>query len=247
MVTTAPRRACKVDHMERLQAETALREHGWLAQEPPEVKDAVLARAQPINFGAGDVVFRIGDDAGGTYGIATGAIGILVATEGREPRLAHVARRGTWFGHGPLMTRGRRVLGFRAIEPTSTLYVSLAALSDLSRGSIAVARSLAVLANANMGVAIETVSDLLIPRVDRRVAATLLRATGVLRGMPPGDPPGYRLSQNDIAEMANASRQMVNRCLADFASRGWVRVGYQRIAILVPAALSAFASNLDEA
>lgn len=232
--------------MELLGAATLLREHGWLAREPAEVQDAFLARAQPVEFDAGEVVFRIGDDAGGTYGIATGAIGILVATEGREPRLAHVARRGTWFGHGPLMTRGRRVLGFRAMEPTRTLYVPLAALSDLSRGSTAIARSLAVLANANMGVAIEAVSDLLIPRLDRRVAATLLRATGALHGTSPGDPAGYRLSQNDIAEMANASRQMVNRCLAGFTSRGWVSVGYQRIAILAPSALSAFASNLDE-
>lgn len=243
--TTGPRRAWKGDQMERFSAAGMLREQGWLAQEAPEVQDAFLARGQPVEFGRGDVVFRIGDDPGGTYGIAAGAIGILVATEGREPRLAHVARCGTWIGHGPLMTRGRRVLGFRAMEPTSTLYVSLAALSELSRGDAAIARSLAVLAHANMGVAIAAVSDLLIPRVDRRVAATLLRATGALHGMPPGDPAGYRLSQNDIAEMANASRQMVNRCLADFAGRGWVRVAYQRIAILAPSALSAFASNIS--
>jgi CRP-like cAMP-binding protein len=229
------------------EAKGVLCRHGWLAGEPAHVQDAVLTRAQRVAFAAGEAVFHIGDDPGGTYGIASGAIGILVATGHREPRLAHVARRGTWFGHGPLMTRGRRVLGFRAMEPSVTLYVSLEMLSNLSQGSTATARSLAVLANANMGVALATVSDLLIPRVDRRVAATLLRATGTLDGTPAGDPSGYRLTQNDIAEMANASRQMVNRCLAGFVRRGWLRVGYGRVAILAPAALSAFASTPEDA
>jgi CRP-like cAMP-binding protein len=231
--------------MDRAAAETALLRQGWLAGMAPGFQKAALAAARPVTFDAGEPVFHIGDEAGGIYGIAAGGVGILVATEGRLPRLAHVARCGIWFGHGPLMTGGRRVLGFRAMEPTTTLHVPLAALSDLSRRDVDSAFGLTVLANANMAVAIAAVSDLLIARADRRVAAILLRATLGAGGTPPPDAEGYRLTQGDIAEMANASRQTVNRCLRDFARRAWISLGYQRIAIRDAAALAAFA-NAEE-
>lgn len=228
--------------MQRGEAKAILRKHGWLATQPPAVQAALLARARPVAFAAGAPVFHIDDEPGGMYGLAAGAVGILVATFGRAPRLAHVLRRGAWFGHGPLMTGGRRVLGFRAMEPTVALLVPLAALDAMSRASIEGARSLAVLANANMGIAIATVSDLLITRADRRIAAVLLRATGAAQEAEPADPAGCRLTQVDIAEMANASRQLVNATLARFAQKGWIGVGYQRIAVHDAAALAAYAA-----
>jgi CRP/FNR family cyclic AMP-dependent transcriptional regulator len=231
--------------MDRAAAEAELLRHGWLAGMAPGFQTALLALARPVAFEAGEPVFHIGDEVGGIYGIAAGGIGILVATEGRLPRLAHVARRGIWFGHGPVLTGRRRTLGFRAMEPTAALHVPLAALSALSRGGIEAALGLGALATANMDISIATVSDLLIARADRRVAAILLRATGAAGGPPPADPDGYRLTQGDLAEMANASRQTANRCLRDFAARGWIRLGYQRIAVLNPAALAAFA-NAEE-
>lgn len=233
--------------MDRHAAEQVLLAHGWLASEARAVQRAYLDRATPVAFAARQPVFHIDDEAGGIYAIVAGAVGILVATGGGAPRLAHIARRGTWFGHGPLMTRGRRVLGFRAMEPTLTLHVPLAALAEIGRGSLEAARSLAVLANANMAVAIATVSDLLIARADRRIAATLLRATGALAGVPPGDPDGYGLAQAELGEMANATRQTVNCALQGFEARGWVRLGFGRIAVLDAPALAAFAAAGAEA
>ncbi|MBR0662040.1 Crp/Fnr family transcriptional regulator [Neoroseomonas oryzicola] len=231
--------------MERDEAGRILLASGWLARQPPAVSAAVMRRARPVPFQAGEHVFHADDAPGGIYGIAAGAIGILVATGGRAPRLAHILRQGAWFGHGPLMTGGRRALGFRAMEPSVTLHIPLAALDELSRASLEGARSLAVLANANMGVAIATVSDLLIARADRRIAAVLLRATGAAQGVPPTDAEGYRLTQAELADMANASRQVVNRTLAGFARQGWIASGYQRIAIRDAAALAAFATPPD--
>ena len=41
--------------------------------------------------------------------------------------------------------------------------------------------------------------------------------------------------------MANVLRALVNRTLAQFEAEGWVRLGYNRVAILDPEALAAFA------
>jgi len=232
--------------MERARAEAILLAQGWLAEVPRGVRAALLARARLVSFAAGAPVFHIGDEAGGIYGIAGGAFGVLAATEGRSARLCSVLRRGAWFGHGPAVARGRRALGFRAMEPSVALHVPLAALTALARQAEG-AMSLALLAHANMSLAITTVSDLQVARADRRVAAALLRATGVARGIPPADPAGDRLTQAEIGEMANASRQAVNRALGRFARQGWIALGYQRIAVTDPRALDAFAAGGGEA
>jgi CRP/FNR family cyclic AMP-dependent transcriptional regulator len=97
-----------------------------------------------------------------------------------------------------------------------------------------------------MRAALRTVSDLLIPQADRRIAATLLRLTRADEDERPEDPRGFRLRQAELGEMANASRQIVNRALSRFAGSGWIALGYQRIAVLDPAALAAFANAAED-
>jgi CRP-like cAMP-binding protein len=221
--------------MDRSAAERILLTRGWLAGQPRGFQAALLRQARPVALDTGQAAYHIEDEPGGMYGLAAGAIGVLTGEGGRAPRLAHVARPGAWLGHGPLMAGGRRVLGLRAMEPTVALLVPLAALQALARDSAEATRAFAVLVNANMGVLTTAVSDLLIPRADRRIAAVLLRVTG------PGPTP-RALSQADLGEMANASRQLVNRTLLGFAARGWVALDYRRIAVLDPAALAGFAA-----
>jgi CRP-like cAMP-binding protein len=229
--------------MDRDAAESVLLAHGWLAGLSRDLASALLRRARLVGYAARVAVYHADDPPGGIYGIAAGAFGILAAPEGREPRLAHLLRRGAWFGHGPLLGGGRRALAVRAMEPSVALHLPLAALEEVARGSIAGARSMALLANANSAVAAATVADLLIPRAVPRIAATLLRVTGAA----PADTGGYCLTQAELGEMANASRQVVNRALARFERNGWIALGYQRIAVLDPAALAAFANAADEA
>jgi CRP-like cAMP-binding protein len=231
--------------MERAAACRTLLARGWLASQPPDFQAALLARATLVAFRAGEPVFHAQDRPGGIYGIADGAIAVLVAAERRAPRLAHVLRCGIWFGHGPLFGGGTRKLGFRAMEAAVMMHVPLQALDDLAQASITGARALGSLANSNMDVAIAAVTDLLIPRAEQRIAATLLRVTGVTARVRQGEPRGYRMTQADLAEMANASRQVVNQTLAGFASKGWVGLGYQQITILNSLALAQLAEASD--
>ncbi|MGA3253558.1 MAG: helix-turn-helix domain-containing protein, partial [Mycobacterium sp.] len=40
--------------------------------------------------------------------------------------------------------------------------------------------------------------------------------------------------QEEIAQLVGASRETVNKALADFAERGWIRVDFGTILILAP-------------
>jgi hypothetical protein len=83
--------------------------------------------------------------------------------------------------------------------------------------------------------------DLLIPNGARRIAAVLLRVTGAHEGVEPSDPRGFLLSQTLLGDMANASRNGVNRALADFARSGWIEKCYNHITVRNREALLAYA------
>lgn len=93
-----------------------------------------------------------------------------------------------------------------------------------------------------MDIAIATVSDLLTPNVEKRIASTLLRIS-----MPPDlNPSGTQviagLTQAQIGELTNVARDTVNQTLKRFEKKGWIAVSYKRLAILNPTALETFCS-----
>ena len=48
----------------------------------------------------------------------------------------------------------------------------------------------------------------------------------------------HDLTQEEIAQLVGASRETVNKALADFASRGWIRLDGKSIIILDPERLA---------
>jgi CRP/FNR family transcriptional regulator, cyclic AMP receptor protein len=227
--------------MERSEIEVALTARGWLAGCEPALRRAILDRARPVAFAPDQIVFHAGDLAGGIYGIARGSFALSVGAAATGPALATILRTGVWFGNGPLIAERRRMLTFHAAEASLTLHLPLVAIREISGASIAAARVFADLANRNMQLAIRTVSDLLIPDTERRIAATLLRLTRADEGELPPHSAGFRLRQTELGEMANASRRSVVRALAKLEAQGWVTPGRQRIAIRDAQALARYA------
>lgn len=194
-------------------------------------------------FEAGEYFHHVGDGAGGVHGIVSGGVGILVPGRGATIRLAGIVRSGIWFGHGPVMTGRPRVLTFRAMETSMTLYIPLPALHDLIGLDPAFARSVGSLSDFAIDFAIATVSDLLIPDSQRRLAAVLLRCATVEPDAAAAASAVLRLKQSELAEMANLSERMVGRILKRFEASGWTEPGYGELTLTDPQALRAFASE----
>lgn len=216
---------------------------GWLAAQPASFREALLRRAHLVRIGRGEAIYRDGDPPGGIYGIFRGGIAGFVNSAGRGEVLAHILREGIWFGVGPSFTGQARYLSFRAAEPSELLRVPLAQLQALEAEDPLTPQRLGALADAGARVILDVAADLLIREADRRIAATLLRVTGAARGIAPDTPEGYRITQAELGEMANASRNHTNRTLDQFRKAGWVALGYNRIAVLDPVALAAYAEG----
>jgi len=229
--------------MERSSAERRILQRGWLAEQPEEVRAAVLQRARLVRHDAGDFVFHAGDGPGGICGVVSGGVGVYLPTIGGDLRLAHVGRCGVWFGYGPLIRGRHRSLSFSPTEATWLLQVPLPALQDIAGSSPVHQRAIFSIGEYGMDTAIGVIESLLIQNHARRIAATLLRVMP-----PPGDegevaPAEVILTQSQLGEMASLGRQVVNRELRRMEASGWLAVSYHRIKVLAPHALARFAQD----
>ncbi len=221
-------------------AKSAVLRSGWLSEQDKAFQAVVLERATLRTFAVGSRVFDVGDFRGGIFGVAGGAFGIKVPRRGGDDRLAHICRGGVWFGYDASLSRRHRNLAFVAVEPSIAFHVPLVALDQIAASDPSYHRALTKVASHGMDIAIATVSDLLIPNVQQRIASTLLRIASTHDAGQEGTAVISGLTQEQIGELANAARDVVNRTLKRFASKGWIGVSYKRIRLLEPASLEAF-------
>ncbi len=153
---------------------------------------------------------------------------------------AHVVRRGTSFGFGPLLTRRNRLFPAQALEPGMVAHVLLPALERMIAGDPASAKSLGSMTTCGQDAIVSCAADLLIRDATARIAGVLLRVTGVSEGIEPDDPRGFGRTQTLIGELANASRPAAVRALAEWRERGWIEASDGRLRIIAAKALDAF-------
>jgi CRP-like cAMP-binding protein len=218
---------------------------GWLAGQPAAFRRLIVSEGVPVDVRAGSCVFRRDDEANGLYGILSGAIGVEGGHRRQSPLLGHVFRRGEWFGIKAVLEGGPRELTYRALEPARLLYVSRARLVPMMQSDAEVAVRVGQLAETGSRLGSWVARDLLTPDAGRRLAAVLFRVLGAGE-VAPDDPEGFRLTHQQLGEMANLSRHHVGRKLALFEAAGWIACGYNRIRLLEPEGLAGFAYGDDE-
>jgi CRP-like cAMP-binding protein len=103
-----------------------------------------------------------------------------------------------------------------------------------------VAQRLVFLAELGSRIGTWAVRDLLTQDAGRRLAAVLFRVVGAGE-IEAEDAEGFRLTHQQLGEMANLSRHHVGRKLAAFEQAGWIACGYNRIRLLDAEGLAAFA------
>lgn len=214
-----------------------LRNRGWLARQPAEFQEQVLALGRVRRFGRGAMVYSVGDPPGGIFGILQGVLAISIAPGATGPHLAHFARPGAWFGEGAFLTGEPRRIGLLALVDSVLFHLPLDAMERLADGDPETMRRFGQIAMGNIDLCLHAINDLLIADPVARIAATLLRCLG--------DEASGRvtISQAELGRLSNASRKVVNRALRALAGAGLVQVRYAEIAVLDPGALADFAAE----
>jgi CRP/FNR family cyclic AMP-dependent transcriptional regulator len=218
---------------------------GWLAEHPAAFRTLLLNEGVLVDVRAGTCVFRREDESNGLYGIVSGAIGVEGGHRRQSPLLGHVFRNGEWFGIKAVLHGGPRELTFRALEPSQLLYVARGRLVPMMQANADTAIRVGQLAEIGSRLGSWIARDLLTPDAGRRLASVLFRVLG-MGEVTPTDPGGFRLTHQQLGEMANLSRHHVGRKLAMFEAEGWIACGYNRIRLLDAEGLAAFAYGDEE-
>lgn len=176
----------------------------------------------------GGIILNEGHAGDSLFAIAAGRVKVFIADEdGREITLKMLGP-GECFGEMSLIDQEPRSASVGAVEVTTLKILSYQAFRDcLTRFpgiGIAVMTSLA----KRLRDADRKISNLALMDVYGRVADTLLELAISSDGKLII---GEKLSQQDIANMVGASREMVNRILKDLSDRGYISVEAKQITI----------------
>jgi CRP-like cAMP-binding protein len=233
--------------MQRADAEGVVLTTGWLSQQPSHVQTAIVRAARLVSFDRGDYILRAGEPPGDLHGVAAGSAGAYIVTRHRGPDLIHIVRTGFWIGGLSLFTGIPRGMSFKALEASVALHLPSGTVRNLIVAEPDIARAIGLIGVEGVQLLEEIASDLLIQRAEHRIAKVLLRVTLGGAGAVLDDAGGFRLTQTQLGEMANASRVMVNRVLSKLAAKGWIALGYNRISIVNRSAVLGLARASERA
>jgi CRP-like cAMP-binding protein len=181
----------------------------------------------------GEVLFHEGDEGDRLYVVTDGKVKLgRTSADGRENLLA-ILGPGQMFGELSLFDPGPRSATVTAV--TDCVFQSLGneELGRWLNGRPEVARGLLVQLAGRLRKANDVVADLVFSDVPGRVAKALLDLSSRFgKVADDGIHVHHDLTQEEIAQLVGASRETVNKALADFASRGWLRLEARSVVIM---------------
>ena len=199
-----------------------------------EAATALRASMSRGQLRRGDVLFHEGDPGDKLYVVTDGKVKLgRTSADGRENLLA-ILGPGQMFGELSLFDPGPRSATVTAVTdatlrsrcPTRTCCAGSTAGPASPRGLLT--QLAGRLRKAN-----DVVADLVFSDVPGRVAKALLDlADRFGRTADDGVHVHHDLTQEELAQLVGASRETVNKALADFASRGWLRLEPRSVVIL---------------
>ncbi|MBA3233996.1 MAG: Crp/Fnr family transcriptional regulator [Propionibacteriales bacterium] len=195
-----------------------------------EAAEALGASMVENRLGRGDILFHEGDRL---YVVTDGKVKLgRTSADGRENLLA-ILGPGQMFGELSLFDPGPRSATVTAVTDCTMQSLSHDELGGWLTGRPEVARGLLTQLAGRLRKANDVVADLVFSDVPGRVAKALLDLSSRFgRVANDGVHVHHDLTQEELAQLVGASRETVNKALADFASRGWLRLEARSVVLM---------------
>jgi CRP-like cAMP-binding protein len=198
-----------------------------------EAAEALRSSMSETRIRRGEALFREGDSGDKLYIVIDGKVKLgRSSSDGRENLLA-ILGPGQMFGELTLFDPGPRSATVTGVTDAQFLSLSHDDLMRWLSGRPSVALGLLSQLAARLRKANDVVADLVFSDVPGRVAKALLDlADRFGRTADDGVHVHHELTQEELAQLVGASRETVNKALADFASRGWLRLEPRSVVIM---------------
>lgn len=185
-----------------------------------------------VSLRRGETLFEEGDGGDRLYVVIEGKIKLgRSSVDGRENLLA-ILGPGQMFGELSFFDPGPRSATATAVTDAKLLSLGHASLSPVLAEHPNVAYAMLNQLAGRLRRTNEVVGDMVFSDVPGRVSKALLDlAERFGRETDEGIHVNHDLTQEELAQLVGASRETVNKALADFASRGWLRLEPRSVTI----------------
>ena len=219
---------------------------------PKEINDEAVVRRAPlfsalddaeasslresmvlVKVSKGNTLFKEGDDGNRLYVVLEGKLKLGITSKDGRENLLSILGPGEMFGELSLFDPGPRTATATAVTDARLLSLAhdqvIGWVSEHPKVSLQLLGRLAQrLRRSN-----EVLADLVFSDVPGRVAKAIMDL-GERFGVKKVDGlyVNHDLTQEELAQLVGASRETVNKALADFAGRGWVRLEPRSVVVL---------------
>jgi CRP-like cAMP-binding protein len=191
----------------------------------PSAVSALTKQLQPVDFPRGHTVFAQGEPGDRLYIIISGKVKIGNRSHGGQENLLTIMGPSDMFGEMSLFDPGPRTSSATTITEVRAVSMDRDALRAWMADRPEIAEQLLRVLARRLRRTNNNLADLIFTDVPGRVAKQLLalaqrfgiQEDGALRVT-------HDLTQEEIAQLVGASRETVNKALAEFAHRGWIRL-----------------------
>ena len=191
------------------------------------------ASMSPVKMSKGQILFKEGDAGDRLFVVIDGKLKLgTYSNDGRE-NLLSILGPGDMFGELSLFDPGPRTATATAVVDSKLLALANAQVIGWVKEHPEVALQLLRRLAQRLRKANEVLSDLVFADVPGRVAKAIVEL-GDRFGSKKDDGlhVNHELTQEELAQLVGASRETVNKALADFASRGWVKLEPRAVIVL---------------
>ena len=196
---------------------------------------AVALRSKMVSYTLkrGEILFNEGEPGDSLYILLTGKVKLSHSSgDGRES-VFMVLGPGDMFGELSLFDPGPRASTAVAVTDSQVLGLGNVELRPWLTGRPEVAQALLQALAHRLRRANDAMSDLVFADVPGRVAKALIEL-GEKFGIVTTDGihVAHDLTQEELAQLVGASRETVNKVLADFSTRGWLRIETRSVLLI---------------
>jgi len=177
----------------------------------------------------GTVILSEGELGDSLYAIINGRVKVFIGDEDGREIILKILQPGDFFGEMSMVDSQPRSASVSTLETSTFKVLSHEAFAECLTRAPRIATLVMQALAKRLRDADRKISTLALMDVYGRVANTLLELAINTNGKLVV---GERLSQQDIANMVGASREMVNRILKDLTERGYIAVESKTITIL---------------
>ncbi|MEZ5118039.1 MAG: Crp/Fnr family transcriptional regulator [Candidatus Nanopelagicales bacterium] len=190
-----------------------------------EAAAAMRASMTERRIDKGTIIFTEGEPGDRMYVITDGKVKLgHTSADGRESLLA-VLGPGEIFGELSLFDPGPRTATATALTDVVVRGLGHEALRPWLTGRPEVAEALLAALARRLRRTNDAMADLVFSDVPGRVAKALLDLGDKFGAVTPeGLLVTHDMTQEELAQLVGASRETVNKALADFVQRGWIKL-----------------------